>query len=486
MRGTSLYRRLLTPVAIAVVFLTLLVTATGMVLMRRAVEERAHRRAAALVPALHDQVRLIMQVGEHRQLQRLIEELAKSLDVQKLRVLRPDGAIVASSERQDIGVTDAAHLALANGATERRTGGFWSRTDVHSVQPIANERACHACHGSVKEVLGFVDIDVPVNPHLTGLTAFVSLSALLGVLYLVAVIGIVVPTLGYVVVRPMRAVIAGFRRVQRGDLQTRLQPAGAGEIDEVVQGFNQMVEQLESAHELEKERLRLERVHAEHLASVGQLAAGLAHEFRNPLSSVKAVVEVLAAEAAPGDANRDVLRAAAGELDRIDQILKDLLHYAKPRQPAKTRFDLNPVVHDVVRLTFPPFAKTGPSVEFVPESALVPVCGDPDMVRQVLTNMLLNAWQAVSANGTGQIMIRTGANSAHAWCSVTDNGPGVSEEFATRLFQPFVTTKTRGAGLGLATSRRLVELLGGSLVLDNPGKTGASFRFTLPLAGPGA
>jgi len=257
-------------------------------------------------------------------------------------------------------------------------------------------------------------------------------------------------------------------------------PSGTKEIDGVIEGFNRMVEQLRHGRAAEEEarRLHLERV--EQLAAVGELAAGLAHEIRNPLSGVKAVVEVLAQEPAFDDTRKAVLRDAAGELSRMDQIVRDLLQYARPRVPSVAAFDLNAVARDTATLTLAPAVGKGATVTLELAADLPDALGDTDMVRQVLVNLLLNALQAVPAPEQAHVTVTTGAHDGLVWCRIRDSGPGVPATRAETVFKPFVTTKTRGTGLGLSISRRLLELQGGRLNLENPGETGAAFRLSVP------
>jgi signal transduction histidine kinase len=211
------------------------------------------------------------------------------------------------------------------------------------------------------------------------------------------------------------------------------------------------------------------------------MAAGLAHEFRNPLSSVRAVLEVVAQDTASGEA-RGILRDAAGELDRLDQIVRDLLQYARPRPPAVLAFDLNELVNEVAGFTLARAVSAGGTLRLELAPGTLPVVADPDMVRQVLVNLLLNAQQAVPAGTVPVFTVSTGASSGDAWCRVRDNGPGIPADRAATVFQPFMTTKARGTGLGLSISRRVMEVQGGRLGLDNAGEPGASFTLTLPLA----
>lgn len=480
-RGTLL-GRLLPPLAGVVIVLTGLVMAVGTTVMRQAVRERAEARARTLAVVEREAIDRLVRAGEHRDLQHVVEQLGQNPDVAAIRLLRPDGEVRASSHAHEIGSRAAAHATQVAGR-----GDFLdvpaAGVVVHTVQPIRNATECRACHGS-EPLVALLDLDVAVNPHVTGRVAFGTLSALLGALYLLAVVAITVPTLGAVAVRPMKRLVSAMRRVQAGDLDVRVAPAGTHEVDALVDGFNEMVTRLRHARasEAEAQRLQMERV--EQLAAVGELAAGLAHEVRNPLSGVKAVVEVLAQETALDESRRTVLRDAASELSRMDQIIRDLLQYARPKPPSIAPFDLNEVVRDAVALTLTPALANGVAVDSRLDPALPPVLGDAAMVRQVLVNLLLNAQQAVPARVPGSYAVATGVSDGMAWCRVRDYGPGVPADRAETIFRPFVTTKTRGTGLGLSISRRLIEMQGGRLTLDNPGQAGASFTFTIPLAAP--
>jgi signal transduction histidine kinase len=195
---------------------------------------------------------------------------------------------------------------------------------------------------------------------------------------------------------------------------------------------------------------------------------------------VRAVLEIVSQDTS-GEA-RTVLREAAGELDRLDDIVRDLLQYARPRTPAVMAFDLNELVTEAAGFTLARAVTAGGSLDLEPAPQPVPVVADPDMVRQVLVNLLLNAQQAVPPGIAPAFTVTTGSRDGEAWCRVRDNGPGVPADKAATVFQPFVTTKAKGTGLGLSISRRVMEVQGGRLALDNPGEPGASFTFTLPLA----
>jgi hypothetical protein len=479
----SLFRRLIPPLVAAIALLTAVVTWAGTRMMNDALADRARRRAVSLSTVERDGILRLMRAGEHRDLQDVLEQLGRNPDIAVVRILRPDGAVYASSRPLEKGRVIAGHVALGSDSGDLipGSGGILRRSHgvVHIVRPFENAKECETCHREAGQPMAWLDMDVDVNEHSIGFATFTSLSVALGGLYLLGAMGILVPQLVSVVLRPLKRVTRAMGKVRDGDLTVSVEPGGTREIDTVVTGFNRMVGDLRKAKAVEEEARRLHMERVEQLASVGELAAGLAHEVRNPLSGVKAVVEVLARET-NDSSRRRILLDASGELVRIDQILKDLLQFARPKAPALAPFDLNALVEDAVALTFPAGGGNQTVVRRALADVLPSALGDRGQVRQVLVNLLMNAQQASTAKG--KVTVSTGSLDGHLWCRVRDEGTGVPADRADAIFKPFVTSRTRGTGLGLSMSRRIVELHGGRLELDNPGEPGASFTFTLPHA----
>jgi signal transduction histidine kinase len=171
------------------------------------------------------------------------------------------------------------------------------------------------------------------------------------------------------------------------------------------------------------------------------------------------------------------------ELARVDGVVRQLLNFAKPKTPVLAKVDLRSLLDDAILLSGPRAAAQGATLEVVRAPEPLEVRADADMVLQVIVNLLINAIQATQGISGAKVTISTGLRDGQASCTFCDNGPGVPEGRAAAIFRPFVTTKARGTGLGLATSRRLVELHGGRLWLENPGAPGACFTFALPVFG---
>jgi two-component system CheB/CheR fusion protein len=216
------------------------------------------------------------------------------------------------------------------------------------------------------------------------------------------------------------------------------------------------------------------------LARVGQMAAVVAHEVRNPLAGIKGAMQVLMSRRAPGDSELPVMRDIVGRIDSLGELINDLMLYARPRAPRLSHVDLRPLIADAVTIVRRDPAAH--SVDIVVEGDDVSATADDELIRATLLNLLINAAQAMG--GHGRIVVTLTKAGGFATIEVRDNGPGIPPEIRNQVFDPFFTTKARGGGLGLPIARRTAELHGGSLALDCPDGGGTIVTMTLPLRPP--
>jgi signal transduction histidine kinase len=228
------------------------------------------------------------------------------------------------------------------------------------------------------------------------------------------------------------------------------------------------------------ERLR-QREHeirrAEQLAAVGQLAAGMAHEIRNPMTSIKMLIQT-AGEDGPVGVPAEDLPVIEREIRRVEQSLQTFLDFARPPKPAKSPIKLASVIKDTLELTRGRATKQRVSTQFEADADGVMVDADPVQLRQVLVNLVLNALDAMPGGGALTIDLQQDVTSVEI--SVSDSGPGIAEDFKSRLFEPFASTRDTGLGLGLVICRRIVEDHGGSIHGENSPGGGARFTVRLP------
>jgi two-component system nitrogen regulation sensor histidine kinase GlnL len=228
---------------------------------------------------------------------------------------------------------------------------------------------------------------------------------------------------------------------------------------------------------------------SERLAALGVLAAGVAHEVRNPLVGVRAAAQLLEKEPSFSPALREFTGIIIREVDRLNRLVEGLLTFAGGRPIQARPCNVNQAVEEALRLEQPGLAAARATVVRHYDPELPSVAGDPDRLLQVFLNLIRNGAQAMAATG-GELSVRTRFERVAPQCGgraaavveIADRGPGMSPAVQRQLFTPFFTTKDRGTGLGLPISLRIVEEHGGTVEVQSQVGQGTSFRVLLPVA----
>jgi PAS domain S-box-containing protein len=218
--------------------------------------------------------------------------------------------------------------------------------------------------------------------------------------------------------------------------------------------------------------------HQAALARVGQMAAVVAHEVRNPLAGVKGAIQILMSRRPAGDGELPVMRDIVARIDALSELINDLMVFARPRPPRLTVVELQSVVADAITMARRDPAAHGVEISVTGDD--VSVNADGELVRAMVLNLLLNAAQAMAGRG-GRITIGLERRGDAAVLEIRDTGPGIAEDIRDQIFEPFFTTKARGGGLGLPIARRTAELHGGSLIADCPADGGTLITAILPI-----
>lgn len=222
---------------------------------------------------------------------------------------------------------------------------------------------------------------------------------------------------------------------------------------------------------------------AERLSALGEIAAGLAHEIRNPLAGVKGAVEIVSSRAAAGTPEAEFSAIATRELGRLEGLVQEFLDYARPRAPQLRPADLPDILRRVVNLLAPQADRAGVMLRLLgTEEAVAGLRIDPEQIQQVFVNIVLNAVQA-SPRGA-EVTVNHGAQGSRYVIEVADRGAGIPAEARARIFEPFFTTKERGTGLGLAISQRIVAGHGGEIHVSPREGGGTSVEIVLPVTTP--
>src|SRR5579864_4149441 len=296
----------------------------------------------------------------------------------------------------------------------------------------------------------------------------------------VVICAVLIAVLAYVIQRPMVELQEKIAQVSEGNLNVSVSFSGRNdEIGDLGRNFNHMMQQLrESRAEIERlHRTQMSR--AEHLATLGELATGLAHEIRNPLAGIAGVIEIIGRDLPSTSPARAVVKDVRQEIARINHIVTDLLQTARPHPPKVSKSDLNTTVEHAVMLGRQQAMTKGIEVALQKDASLPEVEHDSDQIHQVLLNLLLNALQAIDVNGKIRVSVKQQGTTAVV--EVADNGRGIAPNHLPNIFRPFYTTKGDGTGLGLSLARRIVEDHHGRIDVTSAVGQGTTFAVVLPL-----
>ncbi|MBW2504072.1 MAG: sensor histidine kinase [Deltaproteobacteria bacterium] len=237
--------------------------------------------------------------------------------------------------------------------------------------------------------------------------------------------------------------------------------------------YHKLRDQADQIIEIEEQLRRADR-----LSALGELSAGMAHEIRNPLGSIRGTAEILKENVPPDDPKYEFAEILIQEVDRLNHVLEDFLTFAKPASTERTWIDINNIVKNVLDLIRQQAVKNKINVSFW-TSDLPKIPGHAEQIKQALLNIILNALQVM--NGGGDLAISTSLESDYAHVKITDTGPGVAPKDRDRIFNPFVTTRTEGTGLGLAITQRIIDGHNGRIELTSELGHGTTFTVCLPI-----
>jgi signal transduction histidine kinase len=409
--------------------------------------------------------------------------------------------------------TDAFEEGFANKAV-RRPGGAreWKglvdrdgKKYFMHMKAVVMEEQCALCHGDpshaprsllqrygrkhghfwkVGDVIGVESVSIPVDQ------TFYQIRQVAFAIFLAGLAGMSVLflSLNYfyyrVAVKPLKAVSAFFKSIVSGQqgLTARFAVTGQDEIAEVAESFNRMVSHLKQSRD-ERNEMEEKMRQAEKLASIGQLAAGVAHEINNPLSVILGFTNILRKDC-PGEGPfREDLRTIHDNAQICKKIVEDLLNFARQTRIQPVDADLNSIIESAVASMEAAFLGEGVTIERTYDPAIQRCTADVDKIRQVVVNLLTNARQAMKTGGVITLQTQYDGAGRRAFIVIADRGGGIPKRIQCRVFEPFFTTKEpgQGTGLGLAVSYGIIKEHKGEISFESEENRGTTFRIWLPL-----
>ncbi|MGA9364822.1 MAG: cache domain-containing protein [Bacteroidota bacterium] len=297
---------------------------------------------------------------------------------------------------------------------------------------------------------------------------------------------------------PLRRLEEVSRRVANGDYKHEFKANGPVEVEHLAYSLNQMAKELEvEKRELEEWGRTLEKkvaeraeemkkIHSqlfrsEKLASLGKLAAGVAHEINNPLTGILTNSSLLLEDLEKDDPRREDVEVMVKETIRCREIVKRLLDFARQTQPQKKLASINALIENIILLVRNQALFRSITIEKQLTEGIPEVLVDPDQIQQVFVNIILNAAEAMSKGGKLAIESKVSTDGRWIFISFADTGPGIPESERERIFDPFYTTKEHGTGLGLSISYGIVEQHGGTISVESSVGKGSTFTIQVPV-----
>jgi signal transduction histidine kinase len=286
-----------------------------------------------------------------------------------------------------------------------------------------------------------------------------------------------------VILSPIYKLVLKVRDAAGSEMVEHIKMSRGKELEELDHHINRMIGRINQAHEdLEKNRELLEK--SSKLAAIGKIAPALAHEIRNPLTAIKMLIYTMMQEPDVNEEKRHDLEIITHEINRVEGFLQNFLKYARPAKPQMRMVSIIPVMRETLDLMQPRFRQNNISITENHQHENLRIKADPDMIKQIILNLVLNAVESMGQDGELKVTTLVNADDAENQVfqiSVSDTGPGIPDNIKDSLFDPFVKGKDQGVGLGLSISQRIAELHHGWISAANNNGKGATFTIHLPM-----
>ncbi len=459
----------------------------GLTIQEERLMDRTKLESVKISQVIYNQLQRTMLSGRKEDVQSFLLDLAGSSAFTKTEtpneasIFDPTGKIIFSTQTTLLNKTvdfDYGKVFKAN-EINVQVNQIARRQSITVLTPIVNKAQCQRCHGTGSIYLGglyyrpSLDWIVKENDENRKL---ISYSVILTVFISV---GVIIFLMHYLMRIPLQNLEGTISEVAQGDLSKRVQIKSDDEIGRLGHHFNTMVDQLELANKKLAEVHEEELLRAGKLASLGEIAAGLVHEMKNPLSGISAATQVLSDQLNESDPRREIMQEMIVQVERLNKTLTDLLSFARPRAPQLMPVNVNEVVQNAILLTRSQAEKQKIQLIENYEENLPLIKLDQEQMKQVLLNLILNAFQAMPTGGTLTIETKNERGQSLD-IEIRDTGKGISPENLDKIFVPFFTTRAKGTGLGLPVSKKIVEMHGGEMVVKSDPGQGAVFTIRLP------
>ncbi len=486
MRGNehpvSLYRRYILPVITVFVVVISLFSLISYWIAQRRIDAVIRQRVELLAEVVTNGLKSIMLEGRPREeFQRFLDGLAAE-DISAVRVFSDSGIILSSTIPGEIGKSvDAGHIQAFKA---RRKNAIFvhesQNTEVYSsIMVMGNDWPCQRCHGAGDEIRAIIDLEVKHQKEeniLAGpLAPMIAVSFFSTILVFFALVFITRRQIK----KPLEKITGEIISIAEGDAAARVSASGADELIAIAAGVNRITEELEKAQKAVQRYESTETSQLEKMASIGEVAATVAHEIKNPLAGISGALQVMAEDIPDESPRKDICNEILSEIDRLDRCVKELIIFSRPQEMNPVPADLNRVVTRAVHSVKEVAAAMGIKVTELPGD-LPEASVDPEQIEKALTGVLLYQLQLMPDGGTITVSTMHDPRKDEIRIVSADTARALTEENIRNIFRPSFTTKNTGSGLGLAVSRNILEAHCGRIRVESEPGIGNLFHIIMP------
>ena len=495
LRHTSLFFKVIFVTSLILIFAISFNVWWNTSLHGASIEKLTHEKTKIIAEFIEENVVRAMEKGRHFDMHRILKNYLAYKDIWKIYLFSPDGIIRASTQDDELNkkIGDVEFYLRnqhfireemvqdKNGRKERERVYYYST-------PILNRPECFQCHDKGKKIIGVLT----VSNSLKEMETMISKIEIHSIILAIIIMAFLSFALGFLFLKfidvPIKKLTETMKKAEEGDLSVRVNVKGRDEMGNLAQNLNVMIEKLQLAKK-EAEQYHQELVQrADRMASIGELASGIAHEIRNPLAGIQGAIQILAEGFSKEDRRIQVTDEIQKQIYKLERLVKDLLNFVKPVPKNYLPTDMNELVDKVLSFFI---TQRGKTEEMKVERKLFPSLPktmiDPSSMEQAFLNIILNAEKAMPRGGTFTVSTQAspqrkddGKEAREVQIIFEDTGIGIPRENLPRIFNPFFSTRPDGTGLGLSITKNIVEENGGRIEVKSQVNVGTKFIITLP------
>ncbi|MGA2314808.1 MAG: ATP-binding protein [Thermodesulfobacteriota bacterium] len=495
LRKTSLFFKVVLVTSLILIFAISFNVYWNTALHEGSIERLTQEKAKIVSEFIEKNVIRAMEKGRHFEIHRVLQNFATYKGIWKIHVFRPDGTIMATTYEGELNKkVENVDFYLKNRYFEKEevlqnnAGKIVHEAVYYYVNPIQNRPECFQCHDKKNQVIGVLVVAESMR-EMHDMIYKVQIHSIILAIITIAFLSFV---LGFLFLRfinvPIKKLTETMKKAEEGDLSVRVNVKSRDEMGRLAENLNIMIEKLNLAKQ-EAEQYHQELIQrADRMASIGELASGIAHEIRNPLAGIQGAIQIMAEGFPKEDPRTQVTDEIQKQIYKLERLVKDLLNFAKPVPKNYLPIDINQLVDKVLSFFM---TQRGRSEDFKIEkrfvSSLPKTMIDPSSMEQAFLNIILNAQKAMPKGGTFTVSTVAlpqrkddGKEVQEVQIVFEDTGVGITGENLPKIFNPFFSTRSDGTGLGLSITKNIVEQQGGKIEVESQVNVGTKFIITLP------